>query len=94
MASYSARPGSGQRAQRAWDVLAARYPKMQPVKLVSELKGALGWQWSMEFRSPGSKSVFWDSISVAEIRALVADQNKKKRASGPQKLSVVKRKKP
>lgn len=76
MATYTARPRSGQHAQKAWDVLAARYPAMQPAMLVSQLEDTLGWQWSMQFNSPDDKSVFWDSVSVAEIRKLVALKNK------------------
>lgn len=89
MATYNARPQSGQRAQKAWDVLAARYPAMRPAQLTSELKGALGWQWSMEYESPDGKTSFWDSVSVAEIRAMVIDANKAKRTSAARKLSVI-----
>ena len=72
MATYTARPRSGEHAQKAWDVLAAHYPEMQPTMLVSQLRDARGWQWSMQFKSQDGKSDFWDSVSVAEIRELVA----------------------
>jgi hypothetical protein len=91
MATYNARPRSGQRAQKAWDVLAARYPAMQPAMLVSRLEDSLGWQWSMQFTSPDDKTVFWDRISVAEIRELVALKNKAARTASPKSLRVMKK---
>ena len=91
MATYTARPRSGQRAQKAWDVLAARYPDMQPTTLVSQLRDAMGWQWSMQFKSQDDKTIFWDSVSVAEIRELVAVKNKAARAAQPSGLQVVKK---
>lgn len=90
MATYTARPGSGQRSQKAWDVLAARYPDMQPTMLVSQLQDALGWQWSMQFKSPDGKTVFWDSVSVAEIRNIVA-LKKAKGAAETSGLRIVRR---
>ncbi len=72
MATYTARPRVRPHAQKAWDVLAARYPAMQPTVLVSRLEDTLGWQWSMQFNSPDDPTVFWDSVSVAEIRKLVS----------------------
>lgn len=89
MATYTARPGDGQRSQKAWDVLAARYPEMLPIMLVSQLQDALGWQWSMQFKSQDGKTVFWDSVSVAEIRHLVALKSKAKRAAEPSGLRLV-----
>ena len=91
MATYTARPGSGQRAQKAWDVLAARYPKMQPTTLVSQLGDSLEWQWSMEFKSQDGTTDFWDSVSVAEIRALVAVKSKAARVARPTGMRVVKK---
>jgi hypothetical protein len=89
MATYTARPGSGQRSQKAWDVLAARYPEMQPTMLVSQLQDALGWQWSMQFKSQDGKTVFWDSVSVAEIRNLVALKSNAKTAAETSGLRIV-----
>lgn len=91
MASYSARPETSVRAQCAWDVLASRYPKMRPVQLVSEVKGVLGWQWSMQFKSPDGDLVFWDSVPVKEIQEMVADSSKAKERSDARKLKVVAR---
>ncbi len=91
MATYTARPRRGQRAQKAWDVLAARYPAMQPTVLVSRLENTLGWRWSMQFNSPDDKTVFWDSVSVAEIRNLVAVKKKAKRAPVSSGLEVVRK---
>jgi hypothetical protein len=91
MTTYNARPRSGQRAQKAWDVLAARYPAMQPAMLVSRLEDTLGWQWSMQFTSPDDETVFWDSISVAEIRELVALKSKAPRTASTKGLRVVKK---
>lgn len=91
MATYTTRPGNGQRSQKAWDVLAARYTDMQPTMLVSQLQDALGWQWSMQFRSQDGNSVFWDSVSVAEIRNLVALKSSAKRAVETSGLRIVKK---
>jgi hypothetical protein len=93
MATYTVRPQTGQRAQKAWDVLAIRYPDMQPTMLVSKLSISLGWQWSMQFNSQDGATVFWDSVSVDEIRKMVALKNKKKR-TGPRKGLRVVRKNP
>jgi hypothetical protein len=93
MATYNARPRSGPHAQKAWDVLAARYPAMQPTQLVSRPEDALGWQWSMEFNSRDDETVFWDSVSVAEIREMVALKEKKTKQTPPASgLRVVKKK--
>ncbi len=89
MATYTALPRSGQHAQKAWAVLAARYPGMQPALLVSRLEDSLGWQWSMQFHSPDGKTVFWDSVSVAEIRKLVALKNKPTRSAPAVGLRLV-----
>jgi hypothetical protein len=91
MTTYNARPGSGMRAQKAWDVLAVRYPDMRPTMLVSQLRDALGWQWSMQFKSLDDKTVFWDSISVAEIREIVSLKNKATRTAPTKGLRVVRR---
>jgi hypothetical protein len=91
MATYTARPGNGQRSQKAWDVLAARYPEMQPTMLVSQLQDALGWQWSMQFKSQDGTTVFWDSVSVAEIRNLVALKSSAKRSAETSGLRIVKK---
>ncbi|MFZ0516607.1 MAG: hypothetical protein WBG23_16005 [Acidobacteriaceae bacterium] len=91
MAKYTARPRSGPHAQKAWDVLAARYPAMQSTLLVSRLQDTLGWQWSMQFNSPDDETVFWDSVSVAEIRKMVALKNETKRASPASGLRVVRK---
>jgi hypothetical protein len=91
MATYTARPRSGQRAQKAWDVLAARYPKMQPTTLVSQLGDSLEWQWSMQFKSQEGTTDFWDSVSVAEIRELVVLKSKAARAVRPTGMRVVKK---
>ena len=91
MATYTARPRSGQHAQKAWDVLAARYPAMQPAMLVSRLEDSLGWQWSMQFNSPDDKTVFWDNVSVAEIRELVALKKKATRTAPASGLRVVRK---
>ncbi|MGB8480859.1 MAG: hypothetical protein WCE63_18805 [Acidobacteriaceae bacterium] len=91
MATYNARPRNGQRAQKAWDVLAARYAAMQPTMLVSQLKDTLGWQWSMQFKSLDGEVIFWDSVPVAEIRKLVALKNKPKRTSASSGLRVVRK---
>jgi hypothetical protein len=90
MATYTARPGDGHRSQKAWDVLAARYPEMQPTILVSQLQDALGWQWSMQFKSRDGNTVFWDSVSVAEIRDLVALKSKAKQPVETSGLWIVK----
>jgi hypothetical protein len=93
MATYNSRPRNGQRAEKAWDVLAGRYPDMEPTMLVSQLSDSLGWQWSMQFKSQDDDTVFWDSVSVEEIRKMVAMKNKKKR-TGPSKGLRVVRKNP
>lgn len=85
MKAYDRRPQSGQRAQKAWDVLAARYPAMQPMQLVSQLKNSLGWQWSMQFESRNGKTVFWDSVPVKEIKEMVSGT---KRTIGPRTVSI------
>jgi hypothetical protein len=90
MATYTTRPGNGHRSQKAWDVLASRYPKMQPTMLVSQVQDALGWQWSMQFKSQDDNTVFWDSVSVSEIRSLVALKSKTKRAVEMSGLRIVK----
>ncbi|MES2222760.1 MAG: hypothetical protein V4587_17550 [Acidobacteriota bacterium] len=89
MATYTARPRSHPHAQKAWDVLAARYPAMQPTALVSRLEDTRGWQWSMQFNSPDDKSEFWDSVSVDEIRELVAMKSEVKRTPKSSGLQVV-----
>ncbi len=89
MATYTARP-RGPHAQKAWDVLAARYPAMQPTTLVSRLEDTLGWQWSMQFNSPDDATEFWDSVSVAEIRKIVA-LKKTPRAPSASGLRVVRK---
>ncbi len=91
MATYSVRPRSGQHAQKAWDVLAARYPAMHPALLVSRLEDSLGWQWSMQFNSPDDKTEFWDSVSVAEIRKLVALKGKSTQKPPSNGLRVVRK---
>ena len=91
MATYSTRPLSGPRAQRAWDVLASRYPNMRPAELVSELQGTLGWQWSMRFESPDGKTDFWDTVPVADIQKLVARARKAKQTGDFRKLTVITR---
>jgi hypothetical protein len=67
------------------------YPTMQPTMLVSRLEDTLGWQWSMQFNSADDKTVFWDSVSVAEIRKLVASKNKVKRTPPASGLQVVRK---
>lgn len=91
MATYSERPLRGQRAQRAWDVLASRYPNMQPAQLVSELQGTLGWQWSMRFRSVDGKKDFWDTVPVTDIQKLVAGSKKGRRPGLFRRLTVITR---
>jgi len=91
MTTYIARPGNGQHSKKAWDVLAARYPDMQPTMLVSQLQDALGWQWSMQFKSQDGKAVFWDRVSVAEIRELVALKNKPTQAAPASGLRLVRK---
>jgi hypothetical protein len=91
MASYSARPETAERAQCAWDALASRYPKMRAVQLVSEVKGVLGWQWSMQFKSIDGDAVFWDSVPVKEIQEMVADSSKAKERSDSRKMKLVAR---
>ena len=91
MATHTARPRSRPHAQKAWDVLAARYPAMQPTMLVSRLEDTLGWQWSMQFNSPDQETVFWDSVSVAEIRKLVTLKNKAPRTPPASGMQVVRK---
>jgi hypothetical protein len=91
MATYTNRPGGGQHAQKAWDVLASRYPAMQPTMLVSRLEDTLGWQWSMQFNSPDDETEFWDSVSVAEIRKLVALKKKATQPPPTSGLTVVRK---
>lgn len=91
MANYTARPGTGPHAQKAWDVLASRYPAMQPTMLVSRLEDTRGWQWLMQFNSPDDKTEFWDSVSVDEIRKLVAMTSEVKRMPASSGLRVVRK---
>lgn len=91
MATYTVRPRSRPHAQKAWDVLAARYPAMQPTVLVSRLEDTRGWQWSMQFNSPDDKAEFWDSVSVDEIRELVAMKGEVKRTPASSGLRVVRK---
>jgi hypothetical protein len=64
---------------------------MQPTMLISRLEGTLGWQWSMQFNSPDDETVFWDSVSVAEIRELVAVKKKTTRPPSASGLRVVRK---
>ena len=88
---YCSTPKRSPCAKSLRDVLAARSPAMQPTLLVSRLEDTLGWRWSMEFNSPDDETVFWDGVSVAEIRNLVALKSKASRTPPASGLRVVRR---